>query len=62
MINSIKGLIKVSGQIINHVIDIVNLARNFNNIQFNYRNRSQNCLVDGIAKRSHRNWNHVCLY
>lgn len=29
VINSLKGLIRVSSQIINHVMDIVNVARNF---------------------------------
>lgn len=32
IINSIKGLIKVPNQVIKHVIDTLNLARNFNNI------------------------------
>lgn len=50
VINSIQGRIKVPGQIINYVIDILTLAWNFNIVQFNYCNRSQNFLVHGIAK------------
>lgn len=54
---------KVPRQITNHVIDIVNLSRNFNNIQFNYCKRSQNFLAGRIAKRSHRTChiNEVCF-
>lgn len=40
VINSTNGLIKDPNQIINHVKDIVNLARNFDNISFTYCNRS----------------------
>lgn len=34
VINFIKGLVKVSTQIINHIVVIVNLVRNFDHIQF----------------------------
>lgn len=51
MINFIKGLSKVRNQISNPVIDIVNLARNFNNIWFSYCTII-NFLVDGIGKMS----------
>lgn len=36
--------------IFNHVVDIKNLARNFNNVQFNYCTRAQNTLADSITK------------
>lgn len=50
VVNFVKGLIKVPSQINNHVLDIVNLARHFVNIQFSYCNMSQNSLVDRIVK------------
>lgn len=59
VIDSIRGLIKVP---INHVADIVSLARNFDDIQFSYCNRSQNFLADRIAERSHYTCNAVPLY
>lgn len=62
VINTIRGLMKVPSKIINHVIDIVNLAMKFNNIQFSYCNRFQNSLVDMIAKRSHITYSDVQLY
>lgn len=43
----------VPSQITNHTIDIVNLARNFNNIQFKYCNRNANRLADAIDKKTH---------
>lgn len=53
VINSITGLIKVCDQIINHVKNIVNLARNFDNTHFTYYTKSQNGLADRIAKSTH---------
>lgn len=58
VINFIRGLIKVSS----HVIDFVNLARNFGNIQFNYCNKFQNSFLDRFAKKSHPTCDVVCLY
>lgn len=62
VINSIKGVMKVPSHIINYVIVIINLARNFNTIHSSYYNRSQNSLTDIIAKKSHSTCNNVCLY
>lgn len=53
VVNSTRDLIKVPAQFVNHVIDIGNLARNFNNIQFSYFDRSQNYIADRIAKSYH---------
>lgn len=50
-INSILSKIKASGQIINHITDIANLAYNFRSIQFSYCNRKANKLADAIVKR-----------
>lgn len=40
VINSIRGLIMVLSQIDINVMDIVNLVKKFDNIDFNYCNRS----------------------
>lgn len=42
VLNSILGKITAPSRISNHIIDIVNLARKFKNIQFNYCNKSAN--------------------
>lgn len=39
VINSIKGLIKVTSQIINHILNIVILAKSVDDIQFDYNNK-----------------------
>lgn len=46
---------------INHVIEIVNLIRNFDNIQFSYCNKFQTSLAK-ITKRSYCIFNDVRLY
>lgn len=50
VINSIKSLIKIPSSIINHVLYIMNLAKNFNNIRFPCCNRFKNTLVDKMLK------------
>lgn len=62
MINSIKGSIKFSCQITNKVMDIRNLKRNFDNIQYSYCNRCQRNFVDKIGKRSHYACNNIRLH
>lgn len=52
VINFILCRIKFPNQIINHAKDILSLISNFNNIQFNYYNRSRNPFTDGFAKNS----------
>lgn len=39
VINSIKGLIKVTSHIINHILNIVILAKSVDDIQFDYNNK-----------------------
>lgn len=54
MVNSIVDRTKLLSQIINLIIDIVTLARNFRNTQFNYLSRNANRLADVIATKAHR--------
>lgn len=61
VINSIRGSITVPSQIINYGIYIINIVRNFDDIQFSYCNRSK-IPLRRIAKRSHCACNDVCLY
>lgn len=51
IIKSIEGQTDIFSLIINHVADIKNLVKNFNNIEFSYCTRIHNNLVDTIAKR-----------
>lgn len=53
VINSILGEIKAWTQIINHITDIVTLARKFKNIKFNYCDKNADRLAGVIVKRSH---------
>lgn len=52
VINSTRGLITVSSHIMNHVIYIINLGKNIDNIQFSYCNKSLNFLADRMVERS----------
>lgn len=53
VINSIKGQTDVRSLIVNRVINIRNLAMNFNNVKFSYCTRTQSSLANSIAKRAY---------